>query len=816
MKSTDWDAVECNADMQSEAEEILSSLDLDGDERLVPEDIYRVGFVDDGIVHALYGALDMNADGHVDLLDIQTFLSVLFGKDNHAKVSILFKLLGANSNGDSISFDQLQSSLKVKGSSIFELLGFTKEGLVLPDKLLTVDDLYILFRNSKCGEEALNSFCMAIHCILRKQVIVRRDSTHRSVHLALQPLSKANTASITHYFEVFGVWIVLQIFLWLYNFFVYLAMAAPLSICFAKAFGLNILVVTIFIFVTMAHSLKRALYGVQHIQPFIPLQSNIEVHSFLGFSLFLHALGHTAGQLAYLASLRPGLYASVRQSSVLSGSKWYRTTEGEGKTGFILLFIIVVMTATSLLRGSSSFLYNLFRRCHLLYIAWLVLSIVHVPAFWVGLALAGFIFFLDCVYMTMNTTVSTLRTSRTAGNVSFLSIRKQASRPAPIPGSYYRIKVPSISPFEWHPFSLATSAASDRLTFMVDSVGDWTSALHKLILDPTRRNQATVQVQGPYVSICQHAVTDLEDFRPVVLVASGVGITPFLSVMATKVTDQDASEATRKIFAALFHEAMGPPSPDAKKLLIHRAFRSLRALDFNGGTGGPSREDAAAMPSSSYSSQPPSPQSPAHLHADAQAHSTPSPPAHPRPHNLVIEKEEDQYNCSILHLIWAIRDCSDLLFYVEFLHHLVQSQSHLPKNVVFIDVYLTGLGTSSDPSFLVSRTLFYLLVAQKAGEYLRIHFGRPDIDQCLNDLAPGAVYYCGGEGLMKSTVKACKSRGIKIFAEGIDSDGLTSKWVRETFLTETRRKREAPKEKPAGNTLDAAISSEKDAIDVIM
>ncbi|KAJ1427812.1 hypothetical protein B484DRAFT_307053, partial [Ochromonadaceae sp. CCMP2298] len=51
------------------------------------------------------------------------------------------------------------------------------------------------------------------------------------------------------------------------------------------------------------------------------------------------------------------------------------------------------------------------------------------------------------------------------------------------PGSYYRIKVPTISKTEWHPFSLASGVAFHHLTFFVASSGDWTRQLYALVAD---------------------------------------------------------------------------------------------------------------------------------------------------------------------------------------------------------------------------------------------------------------------------------------------------------------------------------------------
>ena len=63
-----------------------------------------------------------------------------------------------------------------------------------------------------------------------------------------------------------------------------------------------------------------------------------------------------------------------------------------------------------------------------------------------------------------------------------------------------------------------------------------------------------------------------------------------------------------------------------------------------------------------------------------------------------------------LRVVWMIRDCGELLFYLDYVHQLVKSQNSLSRHVVYVDVYLTGLGKGSDPLQMVAQTLFLLTV----------------------------------------------------------------------------------------------------------
>jgi hypothetical protein len=158
---------------------------------------------------------------------------------------------------------------------------------------------------------------------------------------------------------------------------------------------------------------------------------------------------------------------------------------------------------------------------------------------------------------------TTLANSRPCHNgVTFLSVPRHGKMT--YPGSYYRIKIPALSVNEWHPFSLAGSTSSHHLTFFIASAGDWTRELHKLVSDPVKRQTTLVQVQGPFLAPASQALVRKPGAK-ILCVASGIGITPFFSVMATKVTNEVSFENDRLLYKALFQEVGFNSSKQSKK-----------------------------------------------------------------------------------------------------------------------------------------------------------------------------------------------------------------------------------------------------------
>lgn len=102
------------------------------------------------------------------------------------------------------------------------------------------------------------------------------------------------------------------------------------------------------------------------------------------------------------------------------------------------------------------------------------------------------------------------------------------------PTSVIFVKIPSISKFQWHSFSITSSSSVDEHTMsvIIKSQGSWTSSLHDLIndeleSDSDRMKSIPIAVEGPYGP----ASTDFLRYDSLLLIAGGIGITPFLSIL---------------------------------------------------------------------------------------------------------------------------------------------------------------------------------------------------------------------------------------------------------------------------------------------
>ncbi|KAE8124309.1 hypothetical protein FH972_019207 [Carpinus fangiana] len=112
------------------------------------------------------------------------------------------------------------------------------------------------------------------------------------------------------------------------------------------------------------------------------------------------------------------------------------------------------------------------------------------------------------------------------------------------PTSAIFMKIRSISTTQWHPFSITSSSSvdNDTMSVMVKCEGSWTSSLYDLIQaelhsDTDQTKCIPIAVEGPYGP----ASVDFLRYDSLLLIAGGIGITPFLSILQEIASAQNSS-----------------------------------------------------------------------------------------------------------------------------------------------------------------------------------------------------------------------------------------------------------------------------------
>ncbi|GKV10529.1 hypothetical protein SLEP1_g21878 [Rubroshorea leprosula] len=123
-------------------------------------------------------------------------------------------------------------------------------------------------------------------------------------------------------------------------------------------------------------------------------------------------------------------------------------------------------------------------------------------------------------------------------------------------GQYIFLQCPSISSFEWHPFSITSAPADDYLSVHIRTVGDWTRELKRVFTDVSnspsvigrakfgkpgqidQQIQPKLLIDGPYGAPAQ----DYRNYDVLLLLGLGIGATPFISILKDLLNNTRAAE----------------------------------------------------------------------------------------------------------------------------------------------------------------------------------------------------------------------------------------------------------------------------------
>lgn len=277
-----------------------------------------------------------------------------------------------------------------------------------------------------------------------------------------------------------------------------------------------------------------------HLSRYLALEESIAFHQLAGHTMFAAAAIHTAAYLTlYVTNSKHTLGAHLMGSTA-------------SITGWILALTFFVMWVFAIEAVRRRYPFELFYVTHLLGGLLVVLLLIHSPNYWKWFLFGGTGYILDRALRFYRMRVP----SQVAGvrilpsEVTELAI----ARPTGFtyqPGDFTFILIPMISRFEWHPFTISSNPERpDTFTLHARKLGDWTEQLHHVMhhFDAIRTgNLTTVTDLAPhYRRRLQHflgpvqvyldgphgaPVNDIFKCKTAVLIAAGIGVTPFASIL---------------------------------------------------------------------------------------------------------------------------------------------------------------------------------------------------------------------------------------------------------------------------------------------
>lgn len=268
------------------------------------------------------------------------------------------------------------------------------------------------------------------------------------------------------------------------------------------------------VFLSKANNLRTYLQR-SCLSMFVPFHDLHQLHvltgKVIGMNMAIHSLCHM---------IRWGVQGNI---SFL----WSHVTGWTGLVCIILLPLIVLPMALDSLRRRMS--WELRKGLHYLSVVWGFVICFHAPAtsiaILVGVPLG--IYVVDYLWGSFMRTykIETSCFTRIECGVE-LTFRQPRGFLTGI-GGYVLVCVPWLSRWQWHPFSIYQHPVrKDHHCVCILACGGWTDRLHQLVKQQTVR---PVWISGPFSSPYSTAV----DFDNLILVATGIGITPALSIIET-------------------------------------------------------------------------------------------------------------------------------------------------------------------------------------------------------------------------------------------------------------------------------------------
>lgn len=470
------------------------------------------------------------------------------------------------------------------------------------------------------------------------------------------------------------------------------------------------------------------------------LDFNIHFHKICGYLILFYSCLHSICHLAFSvpAVSNPDLFAKVHL--------YFSNTEGmrrplaywevalttiPGLSGLLLWAIIIIMYLTSLEKVRRS-CFQVFAYFHVILFPFFFIGIlVHGGARWLNFGFPTGLIFIPVPFtiyfiMIFRRLLHMCRRPFKVADVSIVSTKDFVHLSLVKPpgftwksGQYAFINIPAIHPFQWHPFSIASSPNSDYLCFMIKRAGDWTGKLIDTFYD--------IKEQGFKESIEGLVDERFEkEFRQY-LMQMNVEITP------------EVLERNAQIFPNVYvsHSVSAPAEMAANR---------RRLILIGAGSG--------IAPFLAFLDD---------QHVKAEG-------GRMRDGELAKSYREEFRSTEKAHLILTSRDADQFSWLSPYLDRIMKNDHVFDK--IQLHLYLTSTKCNTLASFLFWRAFMMREQKKKAGlshsanpivgSSISLNVGRPDFEKIIKGIherEPGDffVYACAPDIIVKQAMAACNT-----------------------------------------------------------
>lgn len=495
-----------------------------------PEWKTALGIKNDFLVKRIFDLVDTDGTGFIDFDEFLVFAAHLYSDDKRKRLEFVFRMYDLDDDGaiekddvrTLIEASLVEQQVTLEEDVVTELVGhFMRKADLDKDRKISIDEFIDVIGEYPGIDEQFSIYAASW---------LNRGSRFKApkikaANLMLQLRSWWYSRRREWAWALLYIWANIGLFLFTAHYYAELGAGTAAQIARGAGACLNLNMALV-----LLPMCKSFWTWIQHttFERYFPVDSLRSMHGAIGRAIVALSLIHIDAHIADQSISNQAIVDSFLLSPV-------------GATGAVATLALGIMFYFSYSRQRHR--REVFVATHMLYAVFFGVMLFHSPTLWQWLTVPLLLYAADCgVRMWRKTrSIRIVEIKPLAEGVTRVYFAKPKNFEF-YPGDYLRLWIKDISGFQWHPFTISAAPEASTIGVHVRNNGDWTGALHNFSRNAALADKKWVaKIDGPYSA----PSTKIERSNVAVLIAAGIGVTPFSSVLQSIVLRHQRARSER-------------------------------------------------------------------------------------------------------------------------------------------------------------------------------------------------------------------------------------------------------------------------------